>query len=338
MTESAEPLLRAEGVGKSFFLRRPGLLGPRPRVQAVDSVDLDIERGESFGIVGESGSGKTTLARCLIRLLEADSGRVFFDGIDLYGISSAELRRQRRHFQMVFQDPYASLNPRLKVSSALAEPMRLHRLCQRREEKQEVARLLDRVGLSANVADRYPQEFSGGQRQRIGIARALACEPQLLVADEPVTALDVSVQAQIINLLADLQRDLGLTVLFIGHDLAVIEQLADRVAVMYLGRIVEQAPTRDLYARPQHPYTVGLLSAIPRVAPIGRRRLVAVGDPPSPTDPPPGCAFHPRCPLAEDRCREERPELVEISPGHRAACHFPGQLGSAGPTPENPPV
>ncbi|MEM1247894.1 MAG: ABC transporter ATP-binding protein [Acidobacteriota bacterium] len=258
-------LLRAEKLCKTFFLRRQAFWGPRPQLRAVDGVDLEVRRGEVFGIVGESGSGKTTLARCLLRLLEADSGRVVFDGVDVGAVPAAELRRLRRQFQMVFQDPYASLNPRLRVGRVLAEPMRLHGLCSRREEESRVAHLLDRVGLSPSAAERYPQEFSGGQRQRIGIARALACEPQLLVADEPVSALDVSVQAQIMNLLADLQRDLGLTVIFISHDLAVVEQIADRVAVMYLGQIVEQAETGDLFSQPKHSYTRSLLSAIPRI-------------------------------------------------------------------------
>ncbi len=296
-------------------------------VRAVDRVNAALSEGETYALVGESGSGKTTLGRCVIRLIEPTSGQILFQGEDIARLRPRELRRRRRHFQMVFQDPYGSLNPRMRVAQIVGEPLAVHRIVERRDRREEVARLLTLVGLDREALDRYPHEFSGGQRQRIGIARALATRPELLVADEPVSALDVSVQAQIINLLEDLKDRLGLTLLFISHDLAVVQQIADRVGVLYLGRLVEEAPSHRLFTRPQHPYTVSLLSAVPVPVPGGgRTRLVLPGEPPSPTDPPPGCPFHPRCPIARERCATDPPERSPTSTGHSVACHYPGEL------------
>jgi peptide/nickel transport system ATP-binding protein/oligopeptide transport system ATP-binding protein len=318
-------LIAAEGLVKHFALR-PGLLGSRRgRVRALEGVDLAVEPGECLAVVGESGSGKSTLARLLVRLLEPTAGRVLFRGQDLATLGGEPLRRLRRRFQIVFQDPYGSLNPRMRIGRALAEPLAAHGLAPRGERSDRVAELLERVGLPRDAARRFPHEFSGGQRQRIAIARALATGPELIVADEPVSALDVSVRAQIVNLLAELQAGLGLGLIFIAHDLAVVEQIADRVAVLYLGRVVEQAERHRLFAAPQHPYTAGLLAAVPVPEPGRRRRAVVGGEPPSPVEPPSGCPFHPRCPIARPRCAGERPALVEVLPGHLAACHFPGE-------------
>ena len=307
------------------FQRRIGLLGShRETVQAVNGVSFAVGRKETLGLVGESGCGKTTLARAVLRLVEKTSGTVRFDGQDLHALAPAELRRMRRRLQIVFQDPYASLNPRMTIGAAIREGLTIHHLAEGAAADRRVRDLLDEVGLTADAAHGYPHEFSGGQRQRAGIARALAVEPELLVCDEPVSALDVSVQAQVLNLLMDLQARRGLSYLFISHDLAVVRHVAPRVAVMYLGRIVEEGPAEELYARPRHPYTQALLSAVPEPDPVTKRpRIVLPGDPPSPVNPPSGCPFHPRCPHPEKdaTCVAVRPELVERAPASRVACH-----------------
>ncbi len=307
------------------FTRRTGLFGTRREtVQAVNGVSFAIGRRETLGLVGESGCGKTTLARAVLRLVEPTSGTVRFDGSDLAALAPAELRRARRRLQIVFQDPYASLNPRMTIGRAVREGLEVHHIARGAEADRRVRALLEEVGLSADAADAYPHEFSGGQRQRAGIARALAVEPELLVCDEPVSALDVSVQAQVLNLLADLQARRGLSYLFISHDLAVVRHVAPRVAVMYLGRIVEEGPADALFTGPRHPYTQALLSAVPVPDPTTKRaRIVLPGDPPSPVHPPQGCPFHPRCPhpAKDQTCLSLRPELEALAPGHRVACH-----------------
>ena len=307
------------------FHRRTGFFGShRETVQAVSGVSLAIGRQETLGLVGESGCGKTTLARAVLRLVERTSGAVRFDGQDLFALAPAELRRMRRRLQIVLQDPYASLNPRMTIGRAIREGLTIHKLAEGAAADRRVRELLEEVGLSAGAADNYPHEFSGGQRQRAGIARALAVEPELLVCDEPVSALDVSVQAQVLNLLMDLQARRGLSYLFISHDLAVVRHVAPRVAVMYLGRIVEEGPAEELYAQPRHPYTQALLSAVPVPDPVTKRpRIVLPGDPPSPVNPPSGCPFHPRCqhPGKDKSCVSVRPDLTERGPGSRAACH-----------------
>ncbi|MEO7734059.1 MAG: oligopeptide/dipeptide ABC transporter ATP-binding protein [Kofleriaceae bacterium] len=294
-------------------------------VQAVTEVDLEIRRGETLGLVGESGCGKSTLGRTILRLLEPTTGEIRFAGTDLTRLPQRALRPLRRQMQMIFQDPYASLNPRMTVGAAIAEPLAIHRLAQTTQERdRRVQELLERVGLRADAARRYPHEFSGGQRQRVGIARALACKPQFIVCDEPISALDVSIQAQIVNLLEDLQDAEQLTYLFISHDLKIVQHICDRVAVMYLGRIVELADAQTLYRAPKHPYTQALLSAVPRIDPKGRRdRILLTGDVPSPIDPPKGCAFHPRCPVKVKpaACFEQLPKLRVLQNGARAACH-----------------
>ncbi len=315
-------LLQATNVRKRFPVRT-GPFSRRLYVRAVEDVDLEIAEGQTLGLVGESGCGKSTLGRVLLRLLEADRGEIRFEGKDVRRASRKEMRALRRRMQIVFQDPYASLNPRMTVGEAIAEGLVIHRLVARRDRADRVKELLEIVGLRASHADRYPHEFSGGQRQRIGIARALALEPRLIVADEPVSSLDVSIQAQILNLLMDLQKRFGIAYLFISHDLRVVRHLSDEVAVMYLGRIVERAPAESLYRTPQHPYTEALLSAVPLPDPTRKRqRIVLSGDVPSPIHPPPGCPFHPRCPKAIERCRTERPDLNEVVQGHFSACHL----------------
>jgi len=293
-------------------------------VRAVDDVSFSIAPGETVGLVGESGCGKTTLGRAVIKLIEPTSGRIVFDGEDIAGLSGAELRARRRRFQMIFQDPYGSLDPRLTVADIIGEALDIHGLAaDATARRQRIEALLKDVGLDSSHAERYPHEFSGGQRQRIGIARALAVEPRLIVCDEPVSALDVSVQAQIINLLQDLQREHGIAYLFVAHDLAVVEHISHRILVMYLGRIVESGDARILCRSPRHPYTQALLSAVPVVDPDSKRqRILLAGDVPSPIHPPGGCPFHPRCPVAEARCKTEVPPLREIEPGRRAACHL----------------
>jgi oligopeptide transport system ATP-binding protein len=336
MSAAAEEatLLRIESLTKTF----PGpsgfsLGGKRPRVRALTGVDLEARRGETLGIVGESGCGKSTLARCIVRLLPFDEGRIAYDGEDVSALRGEAGRRYHRRVQMVFQDPYGSLNPRMSVAATLAEPLRVHRLCDPAEVPARVASLLELVRLPRAAAERKPHEFSGGQRQRIGIARALAMQPECLVADEIVSALDVSVQAQISNLLLELQERLRLTMLFIAHDLRLVRHLSHRVAVMYLGRVVEFADAALLFGAPRHPYTQALLSAAPRLDPRQRSRVEAVrGELPSPLAPPPGCAFHPRCPAAEPVCRATPPPLAPLRDGRRVACHVAARADAASAT------
>jgi len=318
----SEPLLVVHGLVKHFPVRKGVFSRISGAVRAVDGVNFEIPRGKTLSLVGESGSGKTTAGRLVLRLIEPTSGRVEFDGVDITRLERGDLRSLRKRMQLIFQDPYGSLNPRMTVQSVLAEAITAHGVVPRERRRERVIELLDRVGMSAEAADRYPHEFSGGQRQRIGIARSLAVEPDLIVADEPVSALDVSIQAQILNLMADLQTQLGLTYLFISHNLAVVRHISDCVAVMYLGRIVESAPVEDLFARPVHPYTRALLAAAPEPIPGSRKvGVVAQGDIPSPLHPPTGCHFHPRCPDCIGICRDCYPPVVEIAPGHTAACH-----------------
>jgi oligopeptide transport system ATP-binding protein len=318
-------LLEVENLKVHFPLRRGWFRSARDHVRAVDGVSFRLAPGETLGLVGESGCGKTTLGRAVLRLVEPTEGRVLLEGEDLTRLDGAALRARRRKLQMIFQDPYSSLNPRMTVEDIVGEALDIHGLATDRTARQaRVAELLRAVGLEPSHALRYPHEFSGGQRQRIGIARALAVEPKLIVCDEPVSALDVSVQAQIINLLQELQQQRGIAYLFIAHDLAVVEHISHRILVMYLGRVVEMAGAKTLLRAPKHPYTQALISAVPEVDPdTKRQRIVLPGDVPSPIHPPGGCPFHPRCPLAErPRCAEETPSLREVAPGHWAACHF----------------
>ncbi|MEI6446918.1 MAG: oligopeptide/dipeptide ABC transporter ATP-binding protein [Actinomycetes bacterium] len=323
----SEPLLRVTGLKKHFPITRGAIVRRRiGAVQAVDGVSFEVAPGETLGLVGETGCGKSTTARLVARLLEPDEGAIEFNGLDLVSLKGRGLKHARRDIQMVFQDPYSALNPRRTVGSIVAEPFAIHGLLKDRSaRRRRVQELMEQVGLNPEHYNRYPHEFSGGQRQRIGVARALALGPKLIIADEPVSALDVSIQAQILNLLGELQRDLGLALLFIAHDLSVVRHMCDRVAVMYLGRIVEYADNAALYERPQHPYSEALLAAVPKPDPSGAglKRAVLVGDPPSPSNPPAGCRFHTRCPRAEAICSTDDPRLTDQPTGGAAACHFP---------------
>ncbi len=316
-------LVECRDLRKGFARRSTPWGDEEGTVRAVQDVNLEIRAGETVGLVGESGSGKSTLGRLLIRLIEPDAGTIRFDGTDLMQLSPSELRKMRRHFQMVFQDPYASLNPRMTVGTAIGEPLAIHRLASGRAERRDrVAELLENVGLDPEVVSRYPHEFSGGQRQRIGIARAIACSPRFIVADEPVSALDPPVQAQIINLLVELQERMGMAYLLIAHDLRLVRHVCDRVAVMYLGRIVEEATAETLYGEPAHPYSQALLASTPAIRPGVSEAPPVTGDPPSPLSPPAGCPFHPRCPIAEPECASTTPELRQVAADHRVACHL----------------
>ena len=318
-----QPVLRVRGLKKHFPVRRGVLSRVVGQVYAVDGVTFDIARGETLCLVGESGCGKTTVAKTVMRLHRPTAGRIELAGVDISGLEEAQLRSHRRQMQIVFQDPYASLNPRLTAGAIVAEPLSNFELAEGEALQARVAALFERVGLRAESMRKYPHEFSGGQRQRLGIARALAVNPSLIVADEPVSALDVSVQAQVLNLLIDLQDEFGLAYLFVSHDLAVVEHIGHRVAVMYLGRIVELADNAELFAGPLHPYSEALLAAAPLPEPSGRRvRTVLQGDVPSPVQPPSGCHFHTRCPHAEARCRSDVPPLVQVRDGHWVACHL----------------
>jgi oligopeptide/dipeptide ABC transporter ATP-binding protein len=324
---SGDILLSTRGLKKHFPVKQGFLRRTSGQLQAVDGVDIDIRRGETLGLVGESGCGKSTLARTILRLLEPTDGTITFEGTDLVGLAPRAMKDMRRDMQIVFQDSVGSLDPRMKVGDLVAEGLKIHGTAGRKERKRFVQEMLQRVGLPPEAADRYPHQFSGGQRQRIGLARALVLQPKLVVADEPVSALDVSIQSQVLNLLVTLKQEFDLTYVFVAHDLAVVGYISDRVAVMYLGRIVELASSEDLFARPLHPYTVALLSANPEPVP-GRKsnRIVLKGDVPSPIDPPSGCRFRTRCPIAQPICAEVDPILAEHGLGHRAACHFPGTL------------
>jgi oligopeptide transport system ATP-binding protein len=340
-TAGADPILRVEHLKMYFPVRRGILRRQVGSVRAVDDVSFSVHRGETVGLVGESGCGKSTLGRAILQLYKPTAGSVWFQGKDLTTMSVGDLRPMRRDMQIVFQDPYASLNARLTVGSIIAEPLEVHHIGDRRERRRRVRELLEVVGLDADMAGRFPHEFSGGQRQRIGIARALALNPSFIVCDEPISALDVSIQAQIVNLLQELQAKYGLTYLFIAHDLSVVRHLSDRVAVMYLGKVVELTTRDALYSRPLHPYTMALLSAVPIPDPTTerrRRRMILVGDVPSPVSPPAGCRFHTRCPFAKDLCRQEEPPLDEVEPGHQVACHFWSEIQAGGGTRQLPVV
>jgi oligopeptide transport system ATP-binding protein len=322
---STVPLVRVENLTKYFPIKAGILQRKVGDVKAVDGVSFDIWRGETLGMVGESGCGKTTVGRTILRIYYPTSGEIYFDGIPLSSVKNKPLRQMRRRMQMVFQDPYASLNPRLTAGEIVGEPLEIHALARGAEKQKRVAELFEMVGLSREYINRYPHEFSGGQRQRIGLARALALTPDLIICDEPIAALDVSIQAQIVNLMEELQEELNLTYLFIAHDLSMVKHISDRVLVMYVGKVMELADREELYESPLHPYTKALLSAVPIPDPeyeMRRKRIILSGDLPSPAHPPPGCRFHTRCPIAEQKCMLSEPTLREVSPGHMVACHF----------------
>ncbi len=330
---SDDVLLSVTDLVKHFPVQSGSLRRSRDVVHAVDGVTLEIRRGETLGLVGETGCGKSTLARCVARLFPLTSGQLIFDGRDITSLKPRQLKGVRREMQMIFQDPYGSLNPKRRVGSIIGDPFAIHGVASGADRKRKVQEVMELVGLNPEHYNRFPAEFSGGQRQRIGVARALALKPKLIICDEPVSALDVSIQAQIVNLLSDLQKQLNLTYIFIAHDLSVVRHVSDRVALMYLGKVVEMAPVEDMYQRPRHPYANALLSAVPLPDPrlaATRERIILVGDVPSPINPPSGCRFHPRCPKAQQRCVDEVPELVARSgdgAAHATACHFPVQTG-----------
>lgn len=321
-----EPLLHVEHLSKEFPVDSSVFSKEKKSVKAVDDISFDIFPGETFGLVGESGCGKSTTGRCIMRLTHPTGGKVLFNGEDVSAMHKKDLKRMRHDMQFIFQDPYASLNPRMTIGEIISEPLVIHgEMPDKTERMNYVRELLDVVGLNPEHINRYPHEFSGGQRQRVGIARAFALKPKLIICDEPVSALDVSIQAQVLNLLKDLQNQYGTAYLFIAHDLSVVQHISDRVAVMYLGNMMEVSDWKTLYAEPYHPYTQSLLSAVPVPDPDmqrSRKRIILKGDPPSPIDPPSGCRFHTRCPIACERCAQERPELREVAPGHYCACHF----------------
>jgi oligopeptide transport system ATP-binding protein len=319
----AQPLLQVKNLKKYFPIKGGILSKTVGHVQAVDDISFDLYPGETVGLVGESGCGKSTAARTILRLIEPTGGEVFFEGQDILKLGKKPMRALRRQMQIIFQDPYASLNPRMTVASIVGEPLEIHKIAKGRAKEERVANILEKVGLRPEHMRRYPHEFSGGQRQRIGIARALALNPKLIIGDEPVSALDVSIQAQVINLLEDLQGEFNLTYLIIAHDLSVVEHISDRVAVMYLGKIVELATDRELYENPSHPYTEALLSAVPRPDPsIKKQRIILPGDVPSPINPPSGCRFHTRCLYAKADCKTVEPPLQDVGDGHYVACHY----------------
>ena len=323
--KNGEVLLDVKDLVQYFPIRRGVLQKVVGHVHAVDGISFNIKRGETLGLVGESGCGKTTTGRSILQLYKPTSGQVIFDGLNLVELNGKKMREERKKIQMIFQDPYASLNPRMTVEEIVGEPLQIHKIVKNSEIRNKVKELLELVRLNPAYIDRYPHEFSGGQRQRIGVARALALNPELIVCDEPISALDVSVQAQIVNMLEELQSEMDLTYLFIAHDLSVVKHISDRVAVMYLGVIVEMTSRDELYSNPLHPYTIALLSAVPIPDPekeINRKRIILEGDVPSPVDPPSGCRFRTRCPLAKEICAKERPEFREIKPEHFVACHL----------------
>ena len=318
-----ENLLEVKNLVKHFPVRGGVFSRVRNYVKAVDGISFDVKPGETLGLVGESGCGKSTAGRSILRLIEPTSGEINFEGENICELSNEELRKRRRQMQIIFQDPYASLNPRMTIGSIVGEPLTIHKVAKGQERKDRVEQLLHRGGLRPEHIRRYPHEFSGGQRQRIGLARALALNPKLIIGDEPVSALDVSIQAQVINLLEDLQNDLGIAYVMIAHDLAVVQHVSDRIAVLYLGKFVELAEADELVSSPKHPYTEALLSAVPVPDPtVKTERILLKGDVPSPVDPPSGCRFHTRCPYKEDLCDQEDPPMLEMSPGHTVACHF----------------